>query len=47
MLTKHVPRAVLDKLSDPLVYKLPGEEELKAQDHQQLREGYWESKNEK
>ena len=32
MLTPHVPLAVLDKVSDPLVYRFPGETELKAQD---------------
>ena len=47
VLTKHVPRAVLGTVTHPLGHRFPGEEELRAQDHQQLREGYWESKNEK
>ena len=41
MLTKPVPQTVADRLSDSLGGWFLDKEEVKAQDCQQLRDGYW------
>ena len=46
MLTKHAPRAVLDKLVDSQECWFPDEKEVEAPDYQRLRDGNWKSKKE-
>ena len=40
LLTKHVPRAVLDKLAGMMGYTLPGEETAKFQKYTSLNQNY-------
>ena len=41
LLTKHVPRAVLDKLAGMMGYSLPGEETAKFQAYSSIDQSYW------
>ena len=42
LLTKHVPRAVLDKLAGMMVYTFPGEEtQKKFQEYANVNQNYW------
>ena len=47
VLTKHVPRAILDKMSDSLGYWYADEERLKALVCDKLRNNYWDSTRQK
>ena len=44
LLTKHVPRAVLDKLAGMMGYTLPGEETLKFPEYTSINQKYWDQK---
>ena len=44
MLTKHVPRAVLDKLAGMMGYSFPGEETAKFQAHSSIDQNFWNQK---
>ena len=44
ILTKHVPRAVLDKLAGMMNYTFPGEETVKIQAYANINESYWDHK---
>ena len=44
LLTKHVPRAVLDKLAGMMGYSLPGEETVKFQAYSSIDQSYWNQK---
>ena len=41
LLTKHVPRAVLDKLAGKMGYTFPGEESQKFQEYANINQNYW------
>ena len=41
LLTKHVPRAVLDKLAGMMDYSFPGEETAKFQAYSSIDQSYW------
>ena len=43
-LTKHVPRAVLDKLAGMMGYSFPGEETAKCQACSSIDQGHWNQK---
>ena len=44
MMTKHVPRGVLDKLTGMMGYSFPGEESAKFQDYSSIEQSYWNQK---
>ena len=44
MITKHVPRGVLDKLAGMLGYSFPGEENARFQDYSSIEQSYWNQK---
>ena len=44
LLTKHVPRAVLDKLAGMMGYSFPGEETAKFQAYSSVEQSYWNQK---
>ena len=44
LLTKHVPRAVLDKLAGMMGYSFPGEETAKFQAYSSIDQSYWNQK---
>ena len=44
VLTKHVPRAVLDKLAGMMNYTFPDEETVKFQAYANINESYWNQK---
>ena len=44
MMTKHVPRGVLDKLAGMMGYSFPGEEAAKFQDYSSIGQSYWNQK---
>ena len=44
VLTKHVPRAVVDKLAVMMNYTFPGEETVKFQAYANINESYWNQK---
>ena len=44
MMTKHVPRGVLDKLAGMMGYSFPGEETAKFQDYSSIEQSYWNQK---
>ena len=44
MMTKHVPRGVLDKLAGMMGYSFPGEEAAKCQDYWSIGQSYWNQK---
>ena len=44
VLTKHVPRRVLDKLAGMMNYTFPGEETVKFQAYANINESYWNQK---
>ena len=41
LLTKHVPRAVLDKMAGMMGYTFPGEETHKFQENTNINQNYW------
>ena len=43
-LTKHVPRAVLDKLAVMMGYTFPGEEPANIQTYTSISQNYWGQK---
>ena len=43
-MTKHVPRAVLDKLTGMMGYTFPGEESAKFQEYTSISQNYWDQK---
>ena len=43
-LTKHIPRAVLDKLAGMKGYTFPGEETQKFQEYTDINQIYWDQK---
>ena len=47
LLTKHVPRVVLDKLSGMMGYTLPDEETQKFQEYTSIKKYYWDQKIER
>ena len=44
LLTKHVPRAVLDKLAGLIGYTFLGEETQKFQEYTNTNQNYWDQK---
>ena len=44
LLTKHVPRAALDKLTGMMGYTFPDEETQKFQEHTNINQKYWDQK---
>ena len=44
LLTKHVPRAVLDKLAGMMGYTFLGEETQKFQEYTSIYQNYWDQK---
>ena len=44
LLTKHVPRVVLDKLAGMMGYTFPDEETQKFQEYTSINENYWDQK---
>ena len=44
LLTKHVPRSVLDKLAGMMGYTFPDEEAQKFQEHTSINKNYWDQK---
>ena len=44
LLTKHVPRAVLDKLAGMMGYTFPDEETQKFQEYTNINQTYWDQK---
>ena len=44
MMTKHVPREVLDKLAGMMGYSFSGEETAKFQDYSSIEKSYWNQK---
>ena len=44
LLTKHVPRAVLDKLAGMMGFSFPGEETAKFQAYSSIHQSYWNQK---
>ena len=44
LLTKHVPRAVLDKLAGMMGYTFPDEETQKFQEYTNINQNYWDQK---
>ena len=44
LLTKHVPRAVLDKLSEMMGYTFPDEETQEFQEYTNINQNYWDQK---
>ena len=44
LLTKHVPRAVLDKLAGMMGYTFPDEETQKFQEYTSINQNYWDQK---
>ena len=44
MMTKHVPRGVLDKLAEMMGYSFTGEETVKFQEHSSIELSYWNQK---
>ena len=44
MMTKHVPRGVLDKLAGMMGYSFPGEETAKFQEYSSIEQSYWNQK---
>ena len=42
--TKHVPKAVLDKLAGMMGYTFPGEESQKFQEYANINQNYWKQK---
>ena len=44
LLTKHVPRAVLDKLAGMMGYSFPGEETAKFQEYSSIDQSCWNQK---
>ena len=44
LLTKHVPRAVLDKLAGMIGYTFPDEETQKFQEYTNINKNYWDQK---
>ena len=44
MMTKHVPRGVLDKLAGMMGYSFPGEETARFQDYSSIEQCYWNQK---
>ena len=44
MMTKHVPRGVLDKLAGKMGYSFSGEETAKFQDYSSVEQSYWNQK---
>ena len=44
MMTKHVPRGVLDKMAGMMGYSIPGEETAKFQDYSSIEQSYWNQK---
>ena len=44
MMTKHVPRRVLDKLAGMMGYPFPGEETAKFQEYSSIEQSYWNQK---
>ena len=41
LLTKHVPRTILDKLAGMMGYSFPGEETEKFQAYSSINQSYW------
>ena len=44
LLTKHVPRAVLDKLAEMMGYTFPDEQTQKFQEYANINQNYWNQK---
>ena len=44
MMTKHVPRGVLDKLAGMMGYTFPDEETQKFQEYTSINQNYWNQK---
>ena len=44
MMTKHVPRGVLDKLAGMMGYSFPGEETAKFQEYSSIEQSNWNRK---
>ena len=44
LLTKHVPRALLDKLAGMMGYTFLGEETQKVQEYTSINQNYWDQK---
>ena len=44
MMTKHVPRGVLDILAGLMGYSFPGEETAMFQDYSSIEQSYWNQK---
>ena len=44
LLTKHVPRAVLDKLAGIMGYSFPGEETARLQAYSSIDQSHWNQK---
>ena len=44
MMTKHVPRGVLDKLAGMMGYSFPGEQTAKFQEYSSIGQSYWNQK---
>ena len=44
LLTKHVPRAVLDKLAGMMGYTFPDAETQKFQEYTNINQNYWDQK---
>ena len=44
MMSKHVPRGVLDKLAGMIGYSITGEETVKFQEHSSIEQSYWNQK---
>ena len=44
MMTKHVPRGVLDKLAGMMGYSFPGEETARFREYSSIEQSYWNQK---
>ena len=44
VMTKHVPRGVVDKLAGMMGYSFPGEETAKFHDYSSIEQSYWNQK---